>query len=196
MTARVQDFLLEHGRKVIGWDEILEGELKPGATVMSWRGIDGGVKASAKGFDVIMSPNKFAYFDYYQSQEKDKEPFAIGGYLPLEQVYGYEPFEGLEAGSEGHILGVQANLWTEYIGETNHLEYMLLPRMLAISEVQWCNADRKDFNRFDESLDHAFRMFDIMGYSYCLDIRCLIGLDRIPARTAEQLDDYLTNGKK
>ena len=68
--------------------------------------------------------------------------------------------------------------------------------MLAISEVQWCNADRKDFNRFDESLDHAFRMFDIMGYSYCLDIRCLIGLDRIPARTAEQLDDYLTNGKK
>ena len=196
VTARVQDYLLQHDRKIIGWDEILEGELKPGATVMSWRGIDGGVKAAAKGFDVIMSPNKYMYLDHYQSHEQDKEPFAIGGYLPVEMVYSYEPFEGMEAGSEDHVLGVQANLWTEYIAETDHLEYMLLPRMCAESEVAWCDADRKDFTRFNESLDHAFRMFDVMGYNYSLDIRCLIGLDRIPARTSEQLEDYLTNGKK
>ena len=196
VTARVQDFLLEHGRKVIGWDEILEGDLKPGATIMSWRGIDGGVKAAAKGFDVIMSPNKYMYIDYYQSQEIDKEPFAIGGHLPVEKVYSYEPFEGMEDGSEDHILGVQCNLWTEYVATPEHLEYMLLPRMCAESEVAWCDADRKDFTRFNESLDHAFRMFDVMGYNYSLDIRCLIGLDRIPARTSEQLEDYLTNGRK
>jgi hexosaminidase len=196
VTARVQDFLLEHGRKVIGWDEILEGDLKPGATIMSWRGIDGGVKAAAKGFDVIMSPNKYMYLDYYQSQEIDKEPFAIGGHLPVEKVYGYEPFEGMEDGSEDHILGVQCNLWTEYVATPEHLEYMLLPRMCAESEVAWCDSTRKDFTRFNESLDHAFRMFDVMGYNYSLDIRCLIGLDRIPARTSEQLEDYLTNGRK
>ena len=196
VTARVQDFLLEHGRKVIGWDEILEGDLKPGATIMSWRGIDGGVKAAAKGFDVIMSPNKYMYIDYYQSQEIDKEPFAIGGHLPVEKVYGYEPFEGMEDGSEDHILGVQCNLWTEYVATPEHLEYMLLPRMCAESEVAWCDSTRKDFTRFNESLDHAFRMFDVLGYNYCLDIRCLIGLARIPARTSEQLEDYLTNGRK
>ena len=196
VTARVQNFLLEHGRKIIGWDEILEGDLKPGATVMSWRGTEGGVKAASMGFDVIMSPNKYMYLDHYQSHEKDKEPFAIGGYLPVEMVYGYEPFEGMEEGSEDHLLGVQANLWTEYIATTDHLEYMLLPRMCAESEVAWCDADRKDFTRFNESLDHAFRMFDVMGYNYSLDIRCLVGLDRIPARTAEQLTDYLTNGSK
>ena len=195
-TARIQDFLLQHGRKVIGWDEILEGDLKPGATVMSWRGTEGGVKAAAQGFDVIMSPNKFMYIDYYQSQEIDKEPFAIGGHLPLEKVYSYEPFEGMEPGSEDHILGVQANLWTEYIATPEHLEYMLLPRMCAESEVAWCDSTRKDYTRFDASLDHAFRMFDVMGYNYSLDIRCLIGMDRIPARTAEQLEDYITNGKK
>ena len=196
VTARVQDILTGMGRKIIGWDEILEGELAPGATVMSWRGVEGGIKASAKGFDAIMTPYTFLYFDYYQSHERDKEPLAIGGYLPVEKVYSYEPFDGIVAGAEDHILGVQANLWTEYIGSNEHLEYMLLPRMCALSEIQWCDADRKDFTRFNESLDHAFRMFDVMGYNYSLDIRCLVGMDRIPARTAEQLTDYLTNGRK
>ena len=166
VTARVQKFINEHGRKIIGWDEILEGELAPGATVMSWRGVAGGVKASALGFDVIMTPNSFCYFDYYQGDPKN-EPLAIGGNLPIDKVYGYEPFEGLDASQQKHILGVQANLWTEYIGTDDYLEYMLLPRMCALSEVQWCQKEGKDFDRFTSALkDESFKIFDTMGYNY------------------------------
>ena len=167
VTARVQKFLNDHGRKIIGWDEVLEGELAKGATVMSWRGTDGGIKASAMGFDVIMTPNTYCYFDYYQSQDQDKEPFGIGGDLPLEKVYGYEPLEGLDAGQQKHILGVQANLWTEYIATPEHLEYMLLPRMTALSEVQWCRPEDKNLDRFKAALQaESFRIFDILGYNY------------------------------
>ena len=191
VTARIQAFLNEKGRKIIGWDEVLEGNLAPGATVMSWRGVKGGIEAANKGFDVVMTPNSYLYFDYYQSQERDKEPFAIGGFLPVEKVYGYEPYEGLTPEAQPHILGVQANLWTEYVATPEHLEYMLLPRMCALSEIQWCAADKKDFDRFNVSLDHAFEMFDAMGLSYCLDVRGLIGLDRQPARTPDELEEYL-----
>ena len=191
VTARIQQFLNDHGRKIIGWDEILEGELAKGATVMSWRGVEGGIKAAAKGFDAIMTPSSHLYFDYYQGQERDKEPLAIGGFLPLDKVYSYEPFDGLVPGSEKHILGVQANLWTEYIPTPEQLEYMLLPRMCALSEIQWCAADKKDFARFDASLDHAFAIFDAMGLNYSMDCRGLIGLDRQPARSPEELEAYL-----
>ena len=167
VTARVQEFINKKGRKIIGWDEILEGELAPGATVMSWRGVKGGIQASAMGFDVIMTPNTYCYFDYYQSEDKDKEPLAIGGNLPLEKVYGYEPFDGLDASQQKHILGVQANLWTEYIGTNEYLEYMLLPRMAALSEIQWCDSSDKDFDRFTSSLkDESFKIYDILGYNY------------------------------
>lgn len=167
VTARVQKFLNDHGRKIIGWDEILEGELAKGATVMSWRGTDGGIKASAMGFDVIMTPNTYCYFDYYQSEDQDKEPFGIGGNLPLEKVYGYEPLEGLDAEQQKHILGVQANLWTEYVATPEHLEYMLLPRMNALSEVQWCVPENKDIERFKAAMEaESFKIFDILGYNY------------------------------
>ena len=191
VTARVQKFLNDHGRKIIGWDEILEGDLAEGATVMSWRGTKGGIKAASMGFDVVMTPTDYAYFDYYQSKERDKEPFAIGGYLPLEKVYSYEPFDGMVAGSEDHILGVQANMWTEYIATPEHLEYMLMPRMCAMSEVQWCAADAKDYERFTASLEHTLGMMDAMGVKYCLDYKGLIGLDYQPARTEEELEEYL-----
>ena len=191
VTARMQDFLNSKGRKIIGWDEILEGNLAPGATVMSWRGVSGGIEAAKKGFDAIMTPNSFMYFDYYQSKERDKEPFGIGGFLPVENVYAYEPFEGLEESAQSHILGVQANLWTEYIATPEHLEYMLLPRMCALSEIQWCQAGKKDYARFNEALDHSFAMFDAMGLNYCLDVRGLVGLDRQPARTPDELKKYL-----
>ena len=181
VTARVQKMLEGYGRKIIGWDEILQGELAPGATVMSWRGIEGGIKASERGFDAIMTPYTHLYFDFYQSKETDKEPLAIGGYTPLEKVYGYEPFDGIKPGAEDHILGVQANLWTEYITTEEHLEYMLLPRMCALSEVQWCAADAKDYQRFLQSLDHTFEILDAMGLNYSLDHKGLIGLDRLPA---------------
>lgn len=167
VTARVQKFLNDHGRKIIGWDEILEGELAKGATVMSWRGTDGGIKASAMGFDVIMTPNTYCYFDYYQSEDQDKEPFGIGGDLPLEKVYGYEPLEGLDAEQRKHILGVQANLWTEYVATPEHLEYMLLPRMTALSEVQWCRPEDKNLDRYKAALQaESFKIFDILGYNY------------------------------
>ena len=166
VTARVQKFLADHGRKVIGWDEILEGDLQPGATIMSWRGVAGGIKAAAKGFDAIMTPNSHLYFDYYQSQDRDNEPLAIGGYLPVEKVYEYEPLDGITPGAEDRIKGVQANLWTEYIATEDYLEYMLLPRMCALSEVQWCQADEKDYNRFTASLPHTFEILDAMGLNY------------------------------
>ena len=191
VTDRVQAFLNAHGRKIIGWDEVLEGNLSEGATVMSWRGTKGGIKASAKGFDVVMTPTDYCYFDYYQGLERDKEPFGIGGYLPLEKVYNYEPFTGLTPGSESHILGVQANLWTEYIATPEHLEYMLLPRLCALSEIQWCAADKKDYTRFDASLDHTFQMLDAMGVNYSMDCRGLVGLERQPARSEEELEEYM-----
>ena len=182
VTDRVQAFLNAHGRKIIGWDEVLEGNLTEGATVMSWRGIAGGVAAAQKGFDAIMTPYSHLYFDFYQSDDIEKEPFAIGGYQPLEHVYSYEPFDGIVPGTEHHILGVQANLWTEYIATPEHLEYMLLPRMCALAEVQWCAADKKDYARFDASLDHTFAILDAMGVNYSLDCRGLVGLDRQPSQ--------------
>ena len=193
VTARIQKFLNDHGRKIIGWDEILEGDLAPGATVMSWRGTQGGIEAARRGFDVVMTPNSHMYIDYYQSQERDKEPLCIGGLVTVPRLYSYEPYEGMEPGTEDHILGVQANLWTEYVTSPEFLEYMLLPRLCALSEVQWCNADRKDYNRFDASLDHTFKMLDIMGYTYAKHVRGIIGLpgQEQPARSEEELKKYL-----
>ena len=193
VTARIQKFLNDHGRKIIGWDEILEGNLAEGATVMSWRGTQGGIEAAKRGFDVVMTPNSHMYIDYYQSQERDKEPLCIGGLVTVPKLYSYEPYEGMEPGTEDHILGVQANLWTEYVTSPEFLEYMLLPRMCALSEVQWCNADRKDYNRFDASLDHTFKMLDIMGYTYAKHVRGIIGLpgQEQPARSEEELKKYL-----
>ena len=167
VTARVQKFLNDHGRRIIGWDEVLEGELAEGATVMSWRGTEGGIKASAMGFDVIMTPNTYCYFDYYQSEDQDKETFGIGGFLPWDKVYSYEPLEGLNDSQQKHILGVQANLWTEYVATPEHLEYMLLPRMNALSEVQWCVPENKDIERFKAAMEaESFKIFDILGYNY------------------------------
>ena len=195
VTKRIQDFLASKGRKIIGWDEILEGDLAPGATVMSWRGTEGGIKAAEKGFDAIMTPYTYVYFDYYQSRERDKEPLCIGGYLPLEDVYGYEPLEGISPAAQSHILGVQANLWTEYIPTAENLEYLLLPRLCALSELQWCAPENKDWDRFNASLDKVFSILDILGYSYCRDVRGEIGLGRVPARSADELNEYLNNAK-
>ncbi len=193
VTARMQAFLEGKGRKIIGWDEILEGELAPGATVMSWQGTQGGIDASARGFDVIMSPYTFLYLDYYQSRERDREPYAIGGYLPTEQVYSYEPFDELDSFQQSHILGVQANLWTEYIPTAHQLEYMLLPRLCALSEIQWCTRENRDFVRFKESLHHQFAILDALGYTYCQEVFGIIGMppNQYPARTPEELEAYL-----
>ena len=171
VTARMQKFLAGKGKKIIGWDEILEGELAEGTTVMSWRGTAGGIKAAAMGFDVVLSPNNYCYLDHCQSEDLASEPLCIsnkpGRAIPLQKIYSYEPFDGFTEESRSHILGVQGNLWTEYIGTPEYLEYMLLPRLMALSEVQWCKQGNRDFDRFTESLRmHELPILDLLGYNY------------------------------
>ena len=167
VTARMEEFLHSKGKKLIGWDEILEGERAPNATVMSWRGVAGGLQAVRMGHDAIMTPNTFFYLDYYQSLDKENEPLAIGGYLPVEKCYSYEPTTADMTDEEkAHILGVQANLWTEYIATADHLHYMLLPRLAALAEVQWCQPEVKNWERFLDSADEFCGIYDIMGYKY------------------------------
>lgn len=171
VTYRMQKFLESKGKKIIGWDEILEGELSEGATVMSWRGTKGGIKAAKMGFDVIMTPTDYCYFDFYQLKDKEAQPFGIGGYLPISKVYSFDPYAGLNQEQQKHILGVQSNLWTEYISSDSHLEYMLLPRMLALCEVQWCSEVNRDYDRFLNVLkSHEFTVLDRMGYNYCKEL--------------------------
>ena len=171
VMTRMTEFLTGKGKKIIGWDEILEGEVADNATVMSWRGVGGGVKAAQMGHDVIMTPNTFFYLDYYQSLDKENEPLAIGGYVPVEKCYSYEPFfDWMSEQEKARIIGVQANLWTEYIETADHLYYMLLPRMAALSEVQWCEAQNKDWERFYDSADDFCRIYDALGYNYAKHI--------------------------
>ncbi len=171
VMTRMTDFLEKKGKKIIGWDEILEGEVAENAIVMSWRGTAGGLMAARLGHDVIMTPNTFFYLDYYQSEDTDNEPLGIGGYLSYDNCYSYEPFaEEMTEEEKAHILGVQANLWTEYIATNEHLEYMLLPRMAALSEVQWCQAENKCWERFLSSADSFCEAYDQAGYNYAKHI--------------------------
>lgn len=171
VTAEAEKFLAERGRRLIGWDEILEGELAPNATVMSWRGTKGGEAAVKLGHDVIMTPYQYLYIDYYQSKDKDNEPLAIGGYVPVEKCYSFEPFtENMTEEEKAHIIGVQANLWTEYIGTQDYLEYMLLPRLSALSEVQWCAPENKIWERYLDSVDEVLNIYETAGYNYAKHI--------------------------
>ena len=146
---QIELFLNKNNRKLIGWDEILEGGLAPNATVMSWRGEKGGIQAAKMGHDVIMSPNSHMYFDHSQAADKTTEPLAIGGFLPLEKVYSYSPIPNELTKEEAkHVLGVQANLWTEYIPSVNKMEYFLFPRAFALAEVAWTKAGNKNFDSF------------------------------------------------
>ena len=163
---RMADYLAAKGRKVIGWDEILEGDIPADATVMSWRGSAGGIEAARMGHDVVMVPNNYCYFDYYQSLDTEHEPFAIGGYVPVDHVYSFEPTASLTDEQKKHILGAQANLWTEYIPTTEYAEYMVLPRMAALAEVQWTQPERKDYDDFLARLNHLVRFYQRDGYNY------------------------------
>nr|WP_302945591.1 glycoside hydrolase family 20 protein [uncultured Prevotella sp.] len=172
---RLQSYIITHasnylkslGRNTIGWDEILEGGLAEGATVMSWRGESGGIAAAKQHHDVVMTPNSYLYFDYYQSLDKANEPLAIGGYLPLETVYSYEPMpKELTADEARHIIGVQANIWTEYMPTFKQMQYMALPRLAALSEVQWSQPALKDYTRFTNRLTEFTHLYDRLGYNY------------------------------
>ena len=155
-TARVDSFLAAHGRTLVGWDEILDGGLSPNAVVMSWRGIDGGIAAARAGHDAVMAPGDYTYFDHYQSGDRDSEPTAIGGFLPLDTVYAYDPVPStLTPDQARHILGGQGQVWTEYIPDPKRVEYMAFPRMEALSEVLWTPPARKDFTDFFARLSTA-----------------------------------------
>ena len=159
-------FLAKRGRRMVGWDEILQGGLAPGATVMSWRGQQGGITAANAGHDVVMAPTSHTYFDYYQGPS-DKEPLAIGGDLPLVKVYGFEPIpEDIAAGKTGHVLGVQGQLWGEYISTARHLEYMAYPRASALAEVGWSPKTSKNYENFLARLSRHLNRFDVAGIHY------------------------------
>ncbi|HAY32090.1 beta-N-acetylhexosaminidase [Alistipes sp.] len=162
---RAEKFLAGKGRKIVGWDEILEGGISETATVMSWRGSAGGIEAAKKGNHVIMAPNSHCYLDYYQTDKIETEPKSIGGHLPIEKVYSLDPYEGLNADEQQYILGVQGNLWTEFISEFDHAEYMLLPRLAALAEVGW-SYDNKDFDSFKKRETSLARLYDAYGYKY------------------------------
>jgi hexosaminidase len=164
---RIEEFINSKDRKLIGWDEILEGGLAPNATVMSWRGVKGGIAAARQGHDVVMTPTTYCYLDYYQSKNTDQEPLAIGGYLPLDTVYSYEPVPlELSTDEARHILGAQVNVWTEFIATPEHVEYMLLPRMAALAELTWTPKEMKNLNDFKKRLETQVERYELMGWNY------------------------------
>jgi len=164
--TRMEKFINSKNRKLIGWDEILEGGLAPEATVMSWRGFEGGIEASKSGHDVVMSPTEFCYFDYYQGP-KESEPLAIGGYLPVSKVYAFEPVpDTLTAEESKHILGGQANLWAEFVSTPEHSFYMLFPRLDAMAEVLWTLPANKNYEDFQKRLVRQFERYDNAGVNY------------------------------
>lgn len=161
------DFLAEKGKSVIGWDEILDGEnLGENMLVMSWRGESGGIKAAKKRVRSIMTPNKPLYFDYYQTRNSAQEPFGIGGCNPIDIVYAYNPVANVPEEYREYIIGVQANLWREYIKTSDHLEHMVLPRAAALSEVQWTAPEQKDYDAFLVRLKPMMELYGRLGYNY------------------------------
>lgn len=163
---RIESYLLTKGKRIIGWDEILDGGLAPQATVMSWRGISGGVAAAKQGHDVIMTPNPYMYLDHYQT-EPQGEPIAFGGYSPMEWVYSFDPMpEGINEEEQKHILGVQGNLWSEYLVSPQQMEYMAYPRMFAVAETGWTPAAGKDFEDYLARFLSQKPRYDIIGINY------------------------------
>ena len=169
INHEMEQYLKERGRDMIGWDEVLEGGLTEHGIVMSWRGINGGIEAAKQHHRVIMTPTDYCYIDYYQLKDQWGQPLGIGGYLPVSKVYSFEPLipDQLSEEEQKYILGPQVNLWTEYVGVPQHVFYMLLPRLDAISEVQWCRSDQKDFEDFKTRLPRMKQLYDRMGVNYC-----------------------------
>ena len=169
INHEVEKFLASRGRNLIGWDETLEGGLTESAVVMSWRGVNGGIEAARQHHRVIMTPTDYCYIDYYQLKETWNLPLAIGGYVPASKVYSFEPLVPgkLTEEEQQYILGPQVNLWTEYIAAPEHLFFMLLPRLDAISEVQWCQPEQKDFDDFKARLPRMMQLYDRLPVSYC-----------------------------
>ncbi|MCL1933200.1 MAG: beta-N-acetylhexosaminidase [Candidatus Azobacteroides sp.] len=164
---RIEKFVESKGRRIIGWDEILEGGLAPNATVMSWRGEAGGIEAAKQNHDVIMAPNNYFYLDYYQADPKT-QPLAIGGFVPLWKTYSYNPMPAsLTAAEAKHILGVQGNIWTEYIQDSDYAEYMAFPRGAAVAEIGWSPQSLRNYPDFKQRMIQMFKRYDGIGWNYC-----------------------------
>lgn len=168
-THRIETFLQAHGREMIGWDEVLEGGVSQTATIMSWRGTKGGIEAAKKGNKVIMTPGTHCYFDKYQSKKTTAEPLAIGGYIPVSKVYEFDPLLNLSQEECKNVLGLQANLWTEYIKDFKQVQYMLLPRLAALAEVGWTYGERNE-DEFLTRLKQLTKRYDALGYHYARHI--------------------------
>jgi hexosaminidase len=170
LVKRVERYLNAHGKKLIGFDEILDGGISPTATVMAWRGISGGIEAARLGNRAVMTPNSHVYFDYYQSRDTSEEPFAIGGYIPVEQVYSLDPTGGMNEQEARMIWGAQANLWTEYISTISHVQYMILPRVAALAEVTWTPQGRRDYSDFRQRAIILLDRYKALGYNFASHI--------------------------
>ncbi|MPM24450.1 Beta-hexosaminidase [bioreactor metagenome] len=165
--GRIEKYLNSKGRQIIGWDEILEGGLAPNAAVMSWRGEKGGIEAAKMKHNVVMSPGSHCYFDHYQF-DPQTEPLAIGGFTNLAKVYSYEPVpKELALEEQKYIMGAQANVWTEYIPNPEHAEYMVFPRVAALAEVVWSQKDKREYKDFKRRLDILVKLYDKMNINYC-----------------------------
>lgn len=167
IIRQMDRYLAARGRRLIGWDEILEGGLAPGAAVMSWRGDEGGIAAANAGHDVVMAHSEYTYLDHYQTGCPEQEPLAIGGYLPLEKVYTYNPLPGqIDADKAAHVMGVQCQLWTEYIPDPLHAEPMLFPRLCALADTAWRPVGRTDFLAFSQRMETHLQRLDKLGVKY------------------------------
>jgi hexosaminidase len=163
---QIDKWLTERGRRLIGWDEILQGGLAPGAAVMSWRGEEGGIAAAKAGHDVVMAPEEFVYLDHYQAKGP-QEPAAIGGFTPIEQVYAYDPLpKALGPAEAARVLGAQAQLWTEYMPNGRHVEYMAWPRLCALAEVVWSPKEARDWKRFEARLPAHLERLKILDVNF------------------------------
>ncbi|MBC9795939.1 beta-N-acetylhexosaminidase [Sinomicrobium weinanense] len=180
---RMERFISSKGRTLIGWDEILEGGLAPGATVMSWRGIQGGWEASEQGHDVVMTPGTHCYFDHYQGPQ-DSEPTAFGGYTPLSKVYEFDPVvDSMSVTQAKHVLGGQANLWAEYVPTTSHSEYMIYPRLAALAEAVWSPKEGRDWKEFVPRMEHMFERYDKLGINYAKSAYTIMADTKVDEKT-------------
>ena len=162
----MEKYINAKGKQIIGWDEILEGGLAPNATVMSWRGVSGGVEAAKMNHEVIMTPNATCYFDHYQAKNTDNEPLAIGGYTPIEEIFNYEPIPSeLDESLHKYVIGAQGNVWTEYMKTSNQVEYMVFPRIFALSEVVW-SKNKPSFEVFEKKVVDFFPILEDMDINY------------------------------
>lgn len=172
---RIEKFVNSKGRKIIGWDEILEGGLAPNAAVMSWTGVNGGIEAAKSKHFAVMTPGAYCYFDHYQG-DPQSEPNAFGGFTPLDKVYSYDPVPSeLNVEQAQYIMGVQANLWTEYILDFKHVQYMIFPRLMALSEVGWGTSDPKNYKEFESRVISQFKVLDKMKVNYAKSIYNISG---------------------